>query len=151
MRFEQVRDILDHAREFHKCLGEFYQNLVEYEEETRIKMLLEYLGRHEKFLEQGIANFEESASEKVLDTWFQFTQDKATLKLPSGNNIKSNMSVEDVIHMGLELDDCLIKLYKDAAEDSEVLEVKEVFNNLLKMEQEEEHHLVRAALDSWDI
>ncbi|MCK5188869.1 MAG: hypothetical protein KAR12_02310, partial [Methylococcales bacterium] len=97
MRFEQVRDILDHAREFHKCLGEFYQNLVEYEEETRIKMLLEYLGRHEKFLEQGIANFEESASEQVLDTWFQFTQDKATLKLPNSKNIKPDMSVEDVI------------------------------------------------------
>lgn len=151
MRFEQVRDILDHARELHECLGGFYQNLVHHEEAARVKMLLEYLGRHEKFLEQGIADFKERASKQVLDTWFQFTQDKATLKLPEAINIKSNMAVEDVIRMGLELDDCLIKLYKDAAENSEVPEVKEVFNNLLEMEQEEEHHLVRAALDSRDI
>jgi len=151
MRFEQVRDILDHASEFHKRLGEFYQNLADHDDAARIKMLLEYLGRHEKFLEQGIANFEESASKQVLDTWFQYTQDKAILKLPEASNIKPNMPVEEVIRMGLDLDDCLLKLYKDAAENSEVPEVKEVFNNLLEMEQEEEHHLVRAALDSRDI
>ena len=151
MRYEQVRDILDHAREFHKRLEEFYQNLAQNEAVARIKMLLEYLSRHEKFLEQGIANFEESASEQVLDTWFQFTQDKETLKLPEAVNIKSHMSVEDVIRMGLELDDRLIRLYKDAAENAEVPEVKDVFNNLLEMEKEEEHHLVRAALDSRDI
>ena len=151
MRFEQVRDILGHAREFHKRLDEFYQNIAQHESAARIKMLLEYLGRHEKFLEQGLANFEENASEQVLDTWFQNAQDKETLKLPKASNIKSHMSVEDVIHMGLELDDRLISLYKDAAENSEVPEVNEVFNNLLEMEQEEEHHLVRAALDLRDM
>jgi len=61
------------------------------------------------------------------------------------------MSVDDVIRMGLELDESLIKLYKNAAEESEVPEVKEMFNNLLKMEQEEKHHLVRTALGSMDI
>ena len=151
MRFEQVRDILDHAREFHKRLGEFYQNLADHEEAARIKMLIEYLGKHEKLLEQGMVNFEESVSKQILDTWFQFTQDKTILKLPKAMDIKSHMSVEDVIRIGLELDNRLIEFYKDAAENSEVPELKEVFNNLLEMEQEEERHLVRAVLDSSDI
>lgn len=151
MRFEQVRDILDHAREFHKKLHEFYQQLASQEKAARIKLLLEYLDGHEKLLEQGIANFEQSASEQILDTWFQFTQDDEILKLPETLQLKSYMSVEEVIRMGLELDDRLIKLYKDAVENSEVPEVQDVFNNLLAMEQQEERHLVRAALDAGDV
>ena len=151
MRFEQVRDILDHVREFHKRLDEFYQNIADHETSVRTKMLLEYLGRHEKSLAQGLADFEETASEKVLDTWFQNAQDKETLKLPEATEIKSHMSVEEVIHLGLELDGRLISLYKDAAESSAVPEVKEVFNNLLEMEQQEEHQIARAALDLRDM
>ena len=151
MRFEQVRDILDHVREFHKRLDEFYQNLAQHESAARIKMLFEYLGSHEKNLEQGLANFEEGASEQVLDTWFQNAQDKEMLKLPEATTIKSHMEIEDVIRMGLELDEKLIGLYKDAVENSDVPEVKEVFNNLLEMEQQEEHQLARAALDLRDM
>ncbi len=151
MRFEQVRDILDHAREFHKKLHEFYQQLANQEESARIKLLLEYLGGHESFLEQGIANFEESASEQILDTWFQFTQDEALLQLPEKLDLKPHMPVEEVIRIGLELDDRLIKLYKDALENSDVPEVQQVFDNLLAMEQQEQRHLVRAALDAGDI
>lgn len=151
MRFEQVRDILDHAREFHKKLHELYQQLADQEEAARIKLLLEYLGGHEKLLEQGIANFEQSASEEILDTWFQFTQDDAILKLPETLQLKPHMAVDEVIRMGLELDDRLIKLYRDAVENSEVPEVQEVFDNLLAMEQQEERHLVRAALDAGDV
>jgi hypothetical protein len=151
MRFEQVRDVLDHAREFHNRLSEFYQDLADHEEAARIKMLLEHIGTREKSLEQGLANFEESASKQVLDTWFQYAQDESTLKLPDAMEIKPHMSVEDVIRIGLELDDRLIKLYKDAAENADVPEVREVFNNLLEMEQQDEHRLVRAALESGDI
>ena len=56
-----------------------------------------------------------------------------------------------MIRMGLELDEKLIGLYKDAVENSDVPEVKEVFNNLLEMEQQEEHQLARAALDLRDM
>jgi rubrerythrin len=150
MRFEQVRDVLNHAREFHKRLSEFYRNLADHEETARIKMLLEHIGTHEKSLERGLANFEESASKQVLDTWFQYTQDESTLKLPEAMEIRPHMSVEDVIRIGLELDDRLIELYKDAAESADVPEVREVFNNLLEMQQQDKHHLVRAALEAGD-
>lgn len=151
MRFETVRELLDHARLFHRHLSEFYEGLVSQEEAERVKMLLEHLGRHEKHLEESLAEYENEASRQVLDTWFQYTHDEATLKVPESLEIKPDMTIYNVIQIGLALDDRLIEVYKESAENADVPEVREVFKNLLAMEEEEKHSLVRAALESMDV
>ena len=148
MRFAQVRDIIDHTKAFHKRLSEFYQDLADHEEAVRVKLLLDYIVRHEKHLEKALADYEESASTQILDTWFQFSQDESTLKSPEDIQIKPDMSLEDVIRMGLELDGQVIRVYEDAAANADVPEVRRVFKYLLELEKHEEHHLVRAALES---
>ncbi len=151
MRFEQVRDLLDHARLFHKHLSEFYADLASHEEAERVKLLLEHLGRHEKHLEESLAEYEDEASRQVLDSWFQFTHDESTLKIPESMEIKPHMTIADVIRIGLALDNRLIEVYEESAQSAEVPEVREVFENLLEMEEEEKHTLMRAALESMDM
>ncbi len=151
MRFEQVRDLLDHARLFHRHLSELYDDLASHKETERVKLLLEHLGRHEKHLEESLAEYEDGAPRKVLDSWFQFTHDESTLKIPESIEIKPHMTIADVVRMGLALDDRLIEVYEDSAVSAEIPEVREVFENLLKMEEEEKHTLVRAALESMDM
>ncbi len=148
MRFVQVRDILDHTKEFHKRLSEIYQDLADHEEGVKIKLLLDYIVRHEQHLEKALADYEESASIQILDTWFQFSQDESTLKFPEDIQIKPGLSLEDVIRIGLELDGQVIKVYEDAAANADVPEIRQVFKKLLELEKHEEHHLVRAALES---
>jgi hypothetical protein len=87
----------------------------------------------------------------VLVSWFQFTHDEATLKIPENPEIKPHMTIGDVIQMGLALDDRLIEVYEESAENAEIPEVREGFENLLAMEEEEKHTLVRAALESMDM
>ena len=148
MRFAQVRDILDHTQAFHKRLSQYYQDLADHEEAVKIKMLLDYIARHERHLEKALADYEESASTQVLDTWFQFSQDESTLKLPEDIQVKPYMSLDDVIRIGLKLDGQVIKVYEDAATNADVPEVRQVFKHLLELEQNEEQHLVRAALET---
>ena len=142
MRFTQVRDVLDHAQAFHKRLSEFYQDLADHEDATRIKMLLDHIARHERQLEKCLKDYEESASKQILDTWFQYSEDELSLTIPDDIAIKPHMSVQDVIRIGLELDDRIIKVYNDAAASADVPEVREVFDNLLSLEKQEQHHLV---------
>ena len=151
MRFEQGCDLLDHAKLFHRQVSEFYVDLAGHEEGKRVKLLLKHLGRQEKHLEESLAEYEDGASRQLLDSWFQFTHDESTLKMPEINEIKTDMTVADVIRIGLALDDRLIEFYKESADSAEIPEVREVFENLLEMEEEEKHTLVRAALESIDI
>nr|MBS0019122.1 hypothetical protein [Gammaproteobacteria bacterium] len=144
--FERTRDVLDHARSFHHQVGALYQRLENQAEKERVQMLLDYLGRHERHLEKSLADYEEEASKRIMDTWFQYTLEEDPSDLLSEVQIKGDMSVDDVVRLALRLDDYLIDLYKNMAENTDIPEVKEMFTNLLELEQQEEHQIARNAL-----
>lgn len=144
--FEQTRDVLDHARSFHHQVAELYQRLEDRVEKERVQMLLDYLQRHEKHLEQSLADYEDEASKWILDAWFQYTLEEDPSDLLSSVEIREDMSVDDVVRLALRLDDYLIDLYRNMAERADLPEVREVFANLLELEQQDEHQIARNAL-----
>ena len=144
--FERTQDVLDHARTFHNELRRLYEQLSTETQKERVKMLLEYLSHHEKHLEQSLAAYEESASERVLDTWFKYVPQEDKLKEFQDVKLEPDMSIDDVVDVALRMDNCLVEFYKDMAEVAVIPEVKEVFTNLLAMEEKEKRKLVRDAL-----
>lgn len=144
--FEQTRDVLDHARSFHHQVAELYHSLENTAEQKRVKMLLDYLQRHERHLEQSLSDYEGEASKQILDTWFQYTLEGDPADLLSEVKVKKDMTVDDVVRLALRLDDYLIDLYRSMVAHSDIPEVKEVFANLLELEQQEEHQIARNAL-----
>ena len=153
MSFETTKDVLDHVREFHHRLSEFYGGLSGNTGKERVKMLLDYLNRHEKHLEESLARYEEEVSEKILNARFQYPPPRELLNICKGAVIsgKEDLSLDGVIGIALNLDDCLIDLYKEMIKSSDLEEVKEVFNNLLEMEKREKLDLVRNALELKDL
>ena len=149
--FERTQDVLDHARAFHKELQRLYQQLSTETEKERVKMLLEYLSRHEEHLEQSLSAYEAGASKRVLDTWFKYVPQEDKLQKFRDVKLEPEMSVDDVIEVALQMDNCLVDFYKDMAEVAVSQEVKEVFTNLLEMEEQEKHKLVRNALQLKEI
>ena len=145
MRFEQTRDILNHARDFHRQVSEFYKRLSDKAEKQRVKMLLDYMSRHESNLERSMAKYQEATSKEVLDTWFQYTHDEDTLALCRDTEFKPDMTVEEVVRVALRLDDCLIKLYREMAARTDCNEAREIFKNLLALEESEKSKLARNA------
>ena len=55
------------------------------------------------------------------------------------------MSVDDVVDLGMRIDDCLIAIYAELAEAAKSSEVKRVFLNLWEMENKEKRQLARNA------
>lgn len=150
--FQQARDVVDHTRNFHHQLSEFYEKLKRETERERVKMLLDYLSRHEKHLEETLAQYEDDVSEKILDAWFQYVPEEEDQDLsPEKLHVKPDMSVEDVIRMALQLDDYLVKLYEGMVERANFPEVREAFLNLLELEKQEQHQVSKNALSMTDI
>ena len=151
MSCERTRDILADAEAFHRQIGEYYQQLSDQAEKQRIKMLLDYLSRHEEQLADSLADYEQSASTAVMDTWFQSKHKLNFCETLKDVEVKPEMSVDDVIDLGLKLDECLITMYRDLAENAQCEDVRTVFQNLLDMEEEEKRQLVRNSLRVMDI
>lgn len=144
--YETTRDVLDHARAFHGELGKLYERLAGEAQQERVKMLLNYLSRHEEHLEEGLAQYEEGASKRILDTWFKYVPGEDRLRECQSIQLERDMSVDDVVAVALRLDTCLLDLYKEMADTAVSQEVKDVFTNLLDMEEQEKHKLARNTL-----
>jgi len=153
MAFETTKDVLDHAREFHTQLSEFYTLLSRKSEKQRVKLLLDYMSEHEKYLEETLARYEEEVSGKILNTWSQYPPPKEILETCREISITKtdDLTVDDVIEMAVKLNQCLIDLYKEMIKNSETDQMREIFTNLMEMEKRQELELVRDAQEWKDL
>lgn len=153
MNFETTKHVLDHVREFHGRIGEYYKRLGDHNSMERVKMLLDYLSRHEKHFQESMKEYEEAISKQILNTWFKFPPCQEMTDINQAISLDENpdMTVDDVIETALKMDDCLIRLYTEMAARSPATEVREVFENLLKMEKKRELNMVRDTLRFNDI
>ena len=149
--YECVRDVLDHAKAFHGELKEKYDALEHEASAPRVKMLLDYLSRHEAHLQESLSDFEEDASAQILDTWFKYVPSEAQLQQISQIKLDEDMSIRDVVETALRMDNLLVDLYRDVAEVAVTDDVKAVFTNLLALEEREKHRMVRNSLMAEDL
>ena len=147
MPFDQTKDVLKQARKFHHKLSEFYEDLKDTTDKERTRALLDYLSRHEKYLEDCLEEFQQDVSRNVLDSYFQYGSDASNLSGISEFEIKDEMSVEDVVAAAMYFDACLIKFYREIAQKARSDKVREVFENLLVMEEHEQIELSKTALE----
>ena len=152
MAIKQTRDILDYVREFHKKLSDFYHDLADHSDKERVKMLLDYMARHQKHFEENLAEYETDASKTIMESWLQCAPEMDMEGVFKGIKLDPDMmSVEDVIRIAVDLDDYLINLYQEVANCTESKEIKEIFVKLMEKENREKYTLVRQAMRLSDI
>lgn len=148
---ETVRDIINRIRGLHSQLSWFYQTMGDAAEKDRVRLLLQYISRHERNLESALAKYQESASRAVLNTWFKNTPDNPLQTCLGNIAITADMSTDEVIRVVLSLDRCLVDTFRRIAESAVAEEVKALFQDLVGMEEREEHKLMRDALELEDV
>lgn len=146
MPYGQAKEILNYASEFHKKAGEFYQRVADKEQSARVKLLLDYMVRHEKHLERTLNEYDKNVSSKALDAWYQYAKENQTFAALESIKYSDNMSVNDIMKIGTTIDNCLITSYKGIVETAATPEIREIFENLLAMEEQQKHVKARAAL-----
>jgi rubrerythrin len=147
MPFTQTKDVLEQARKFHHKLSEFYEDLKDSAEKEHTKALLDYLSRHEQYLEDCLKEFMQDVEKNVSDSYFQYGSDASNLKGITQFEIKPSMEVEDVVAAAMHFDACLIRFYREMANQSRSSKVREVFENLLVMEEHEQVELSKTTIE----
>ena len=143
--FEQVKDVLDYGQKIHADLQSFYRSINDEKQQTRVKMLLDFLSRHEQHREKALADFEGEAKKHILDTWLQYKPSIDIEKLIGDQSIQPNMPIDEVTKIAVDFDNALIELYRETAAAIDVPQVKKLFENLLEMENNEKLRFVRDA------
>ncbi len=147
MGLERTRDVLDKARAFHRELSAFYRRMEDRADRERVKLLLDYLSGHERKMEERLAQFEETAARRILDTWYKYApgdEIREALKLV---RVEEGMTAPEIICMALRLDENLLRLYRRAAELAPAEPVRQLFQGLYEEGKKERAHLVLAVFE----
>jgi hypothetical protein len=147
MPYQRTKEVLDQARKFHQRLGKFYEDLKDNASVEHTRALLDYMSRHETYLDQCLQEFKDQVSVNVLDTFMQYGSDASSQVHIDRFEIKPEMAVDDVVAAAMHFDACLIQFYREMATKSSNAKVREVFENLLVMEQHEQIELSKQTLE----
>lgn len=151
MTFETTRDVLDHVRAVHSEISQMYAAQRDESRKGRVKLLLDFMSRHEEHLSSSLSTFEENASAKVLDTWFQYAPDEAMLEDLTCFECHPEMNIDDLIRLAMRLDGALIRFYARIAEQAQSTEIRELFTSLVELEEQEQVRMQKNALDIRDL
>lgn len=139
-------DVLKRAREFHELLSVKYADSSAYANRPDVKVLLNYMSRHEAALAQGIKDYEKGASKAVLDSYFEATPDFQNLMATDTTHIAPDARFEDVVGLALRYDEALMTVYRECEREAASEELRDAIHSLLEMEQREEVKVMRATL-----
>lgn len=143
--FEQVKDVLDYGIELHSQLRVLYNDLARESEQERVKMVLDYLGRHERTRAEAMRRFEETPHGGSLDVWLQYAPTREIETMLADCRIRPDMTVDDVVKVAMGFDNALIEIYREAVREADDPKVKAIFEDLVKMEEQEKQRFIRDA------
>lgn len=137
MSFDQTRDILDHAREFHRRLIRFYSDLKHLTDDEVTLKLIEDLIDHERILEDRLSDYEDSVSDNTLDTFFKYMTamtDQTFANYP----VPDEIDTDYVIQATRFFDEKLSRFYESMSKKAMSVQVREMLENLHTLEQREQ-------------
>jgi rubrerythrin len=150
MSFKTVRDVLQLSQDIHKNASILYEQLREQTQRERIDMLLKFLSRHEEELAETLAKVQSDVSDRILDEWHQTELTSIESVLDGCKQCHPDISLEELVELALKVDDALISLYRHMASDATTDAARQLFNNLVVLEENEKMKTARAALSTND-
>lgn len=148
MPYETVRDILERVRRFHRRLSCYYEESTEVSRNEKTRLLLDYMGRHERNINRCLAKYKKEAADAVLDTWMQYIPDSQLREAFQEAKIEPEMSPEEVFAHAMRIDGALVAFYEQLTSYSAAPTLQELFENLLELEKTKDAEYARSLLDA---
>lgn len=147
---DSVNQIIDRVRMLHRDLAERVEDVQTAEDQERLRLVLDYIARRERYLDSALASFQNDAPHTVLNAGF---------KVIPGRPIKEcldlvKLDVKDpdsILRSVLEMDNCLNDILRATAKTAGTPEARELFGQLVEMAEREQRRLVRDTIEMEDL
>jgi len=150
--YKQTREVLALARTLYRKLAGFYAARKESLTDERVTMLMTYMERHEQQMQEVLTETMSNVADQTLDTYYQFQpEDIAVLLDVEQWHIDPDIDIDEMIATVMRFDDILRDYYKRASQMTDNPQVLEVFENLMRLEEEKRNREARDALSLKDL
>lgn len=141
----QMVDLLRRCQQFHHRLAQHYEELEHTVNREDVRMMLDFMARHERHIEHCLMLYEKTAEPGVAKAWLKVVPDDRLRQLLAECEDDPDMHVEDVIQMAMQFDNALIRMYRQLASSTHNTSLREALESLLDMEEREDRRL------AWDL
>ena len=136
-----VADVLEHAEAFEEMLASYYENLAEHTLREGVRLLTDYMGRHRIRIAAALEELPHDIVEHIRTAPIRYEPQAADCRCFEGMDLPPDATAAQVLDAAVTLDECLIRLYRQAGRQSEDQEVKEFFASLIRAEERDEIQL----------
>jgi rubrerythrin len=144
----QVVEILDSIREVHRQLADRYGELDQAATDERIRLLLEDMQRREQQFDQAVAEYESTTPRPILETELESVPEPALHVERLRERLVQPRTLEELVEETLLLNSTLCDAYLTLAREAPLPEVRELFQNLARLEERNDCQYARAILDA---
>jgi rubrerythrin len=148
---KQVKDFVHFGKELHAEVRKLFEAINDHAELERVRMLLDYLSRHEHHMEESLARFEKSSHSGILEAWLEYSPSLDVEAVMNRYVLPEKPSSDEIVNAAMAFDDTLVVLYREVAAKVNDQKVKALFNNLLALEEKERIQVARAVMDLADM
>lgn len=142
MRFKQVGELVQGLSDARQALAKLYARLAAQVDSSRSRMVLEYLAGRERAGQQQLLNYGQQAPRAVLDTWLQNAFDSDFIARLNRIDLDAGASPNDVLQLALGLDQQLIEMLAQQAEQMPTPEARAALLSMMADEQQQQRKMV---------
>lgn len=148
MPARQVKEILDSVRDVHRQLAERYRELDEQTTDERLKLLLKDMEKREEQFEACVSQYEIDHHDSVLNTWVRYLPDEVVHIDRIAEKLAVPHSLDELVEETIRLNGSLCDAYLSMAGQAQTPAMKELFQDLARIEEQNDCHYAKVLLDS---
>ncbi|GEM_PF-2782086 len=140
-----VFNIINTLQQFHSDLADYYFDQKEHTHDTRVRSLLDYLGRSERYLERYIDRNQLLLSQETLKTSISIPSernDSPIFNLDELPPASSLIKYEKAMSFAIRMDSMLARYCKLIEESTRDRNLVQVFKNLCRVTRREKRNLL---------
>ena len=141
MSVTTVACVLRRASDFECLLMDYYLSLAEQTHREGVRLLTDYMARHRRRLQEALSRFPGDTYKRISVLPIRYEPVSSECDRFAGRTLDADATAEDVLDVAIELDECLISIYKQVAQQEIDPDVKDLFDSLVRMEERDEIQL----------
>jgi rubrerythrin len=138
MSVTNVACVLRRAGDFEHQLMTFYLDLAEQSTREGVRLLTDYMARHRRRLAESLERFPAAEYQRISALPLRYEPVSSDCDHFRDRLLSPDATASDVLDLAIELDECLISLYRQVAQQDVEPEVKDLFESLVHAEERDE-------------
>jgi hypothetical protein len=136
-----VADVLKTVEDFESRLVEYYAEISSRTTSEGVHLLADYMGRHRRRLAAALERVPEAKRTRISACHIRYQPDRPSCSCFEDKELPVDAPASEILDLAVEVDECLVTLYKQVLRQELDSEVRELFESLLHCEEWDEVEL----------